>query len=117
MWGVAAIGASDNVATGTGGTARASVAGGTAIAQSGAECEVVINVAKAVLEQWALSLRPHKLALENLSSTPDSAERVAVNNEEGRAGGGNAAAPGADLLSERFVDAFAGNIRRSRFVG
>ena len=41
MRGVAAIGASDNIATGAGGTARASVAGGTTVGQPGAEGEVL----------------------------------------------------------------------------
>ncbi len=80
--GVAAVGASDNVAAGAGGAARASVAGGTTVGQPGAEGEVLVDVTKAVVEERPLPLRPHELALENLPPTPDGAERVTVNDEE-----------------------------------
>ena len=82
MRGVAAVRASDNVAARAGGAARASVASGTTVRQPGAEGEVDVDVTNAVMEEWPLALRPYELALENLPPTPDSAERVTVNDEE-----------------------------------
>src|SRR5207245_9951616 len=84
MAGVAAVGTSHYVAARPRGPPRASMAKRAAIGQSRADGEVSIDVSAAVPFVCPLALRAGKFSLEELTTAPDRAKRVAVNNVSGR---------------------------------
>ena len=58
-----------------------------------------------IADPWPESLVDAELPLENLAPAADRAERIALNEKDGRAGSVRVALARTDLLFERFRDA------------
>jgi len=98
MAGVAAVGTSHYVAARPRGPPRASMAKRAAIGQSRADGKVSIDVSAAVPFVCPLALRAGKFSLEELTTAPDRAKRVAVNNVNGRVRCHHASASRTDFI-------------------
>ena len=76
VWGVAAVGPRRDVAAEARGSARPAVACGAAVGKPGADRAVGIDIAEAVARDRSQALEPRELALKELPSAPDRAERI-----------------------------------------
>src|SRR5215813_7760259 len=79
--GIAAVGSRHHVSTRAGGAPWTTMTTSAAIAQTSAERQVRVDVTHTVIGEWSLPLAAQELALEELSSAPNRAKRIAGNDE------------------------------------
>ena len=111
---VAAVGAGEGVAAVAGRAARATVAPGAGIGETGADVRIGGDVARALVVPQPLAQQ--ELALKDLPPAPDRAEGIAADDVQRRAGGDDVTAPRADLAGEGLVDPFVDEVRRLKDV-
>src|SRR5713226_7050797 len=80
------------------------MAGSAGIGQSSANSNRCSDVTHAVVDARTLPLRPCKFPLKKLTTTTDSTESVAIDNEQRGVRSVNAAATSTDLLCQRLVN-------------
>jgi hypothetical protein len=81
------------------------VAQGAAIGQPGAECEIRVEIADSIVVNRSLSLQVSKLALKELAPAPNGTEGIVADDTYGRSLRFHIAAPGADFICQRLVNA------------
>ena len=113
---VPAVGTGHDVSSRASGPARASVAAGAAIRKAGSNRDHRIDVADPVLDAWALLLEAGELALKDLATPADRAERIPADEERRRVGSHRVPASRSDLVCQGFVDAVVGGVGRLRLV-
>src|SRR5215470_14428463 len=89
---------------------------GATIGEASANGAVCIEVTYSIALIWALALQASELALEELPAATDGAERVAVDDEDGRVPSHNIAARGTDFVLQRFGYSSLGRVRRLRAI-
>src|SRR5262245_28603622 len=92
------------------------MATGATVAKAGANGQDSIHVAAAICDHRTLPLFSGELALKKLASAADGTEWIPLNHAERRIEREHVASSLADLLRERFGNAFVDRIRRQRAI-
>ncbi len=108
---VPTVGPRCHVATHARRPARPAVASRATVCEPGADRKIHVDVATTIAGQRALPLFLGEFALKELAPATNRAKRIARDDERRRIGRHPVAAVGADLLRERFGDAFVGDVR------
>src|SRR5262249_10886911 len=108
---IAAVGARSYVPSHSRRSARTAVASGTAIGKTSADTADVVDVADSIAVIGALSLSAGKFSLEQLAATTHGAERVPVDDEQGRIRSHQVAPARSDFVGQRLVDPCLGRVR------
>src|SRR5260221_7604630 len=90
---------------------------GTAVGEPGANRAVGIEVANAVAFIASLSLQPREFALEELPSTADGAEGIALDDKDRGVPTVSVAASRAHFVRQRFCNPYFCCIRRLGLIG
>ena len=72
----------------------------TTVGETSGDASVGVEIADAVAYVRALPLRLRKLSLEQLTSAPDRAKRIAVDHIERRTGSHDTASARSDLIAK-----------------